>query len=101
SRPMRRALALLSTAAAVAIASTWLLIIALPAIAKTSTVTRFHNCTQLNRTYPHGVGRAGAHDHVSSSHDTPVTNFKVSTKIYSGQWKALDRDHDGIGCEEN
>lgn len=56
----------------------------------------FKNCTQLNKTYPHGVGRPGAHDKTSG---TPVRNFKVSKPIYQANTKS-DRDKDGIACEK-
>jgi hypothetical protein len=58
------------------------------------------NCTSVNHKYPHGVGRAGAHDKTSG---TPVTNFRHSTKLYKTAMrhnKGLDRDKDGIACEK-
>jgi hypothetical protein len=58
----------------------------------------FANCTALNKTYHHGVGRSGAHDHVKSG--KPVTNFKVSTTIYNAN-KKMDRDRDGVACEKH
>jgi hypothetical protein len=39
----------------------------------------FQNCTQLNKRYPHGVGKLHAHDHTTGT--PPVTNFKHSTKL--------------------
>ena len=39
----------------------------------------YKNCTNLNKKYPHGLGKVGARDHTSG---TPVTNFKRSTKLY-------------------
>jgi Spy/CpxP family protein refolding chaperone len=39
----------------------------------------YQNCTNLNKKYPHGLGKVGARDHTSG---TPVTNFKRSTKLY-------------------
>ena len=59
----------------------------------------YKNCTNLNKKYPHGVGRANAKD---KSPD-PVTNFKRSTKIYNTAMshnKRLDRDRDGVACEK-
>src|SRR3954471_9360552 len=56
----------------------------------------FASCTDLHVTWPHGVGRASAHDHVSSG--KPVTNFHHSTKIYAAN-TSLDRDGDHIACE--
>jgi Excalibur calcium-binding domain len=43
----------------------------------------------------------GAHDKTSGE---PVTNFKRSTKLYrlaTGYNAGLDRDHDGIACEQH
>ena len=39
----------------------------------------YKNCTNLNKRYPHGLGRLGAHDSTSGD---PVTNFKRSTRLY-------------------
>jgi hypothetical protein len=60
----------------------------------------FKNCTNLNKKYPHGVGRANARDKTSGE---PVTNFKRSTPLYRRAMsynKRLDRDKDGIACEK-
>ena len=40
----------------------------------------YKNCTNLNKKYPHGVGKFVARDHTSGRR--PVTNFKRSTKLY-------------------
>ena len=66
----------------------------------------YKNCTELNKVYPHGVGRAGARDKTSGK---PVTNFRVNNTVYSyndgigprhrGEYD-LDRDNDGIACEK-
>src|SRR4051794_36397543 len=61
---------------------------------------RWRNCTAYNHVYPHGVGRTHAHDHTSA---TPVTNFRHSTRLYRiamNHNKGLDRDKDGIACEQ-
>ena len=58
----------------------------------------FRNCTALHRVYPHGVGRAGAHDRVRGR-TAPVTTFKRSTRLYKAN-KGMDRDHDGVACEQ-
>ena len=58
------------------------------------------NCTSVNKRYPHGVGKVDAHDKTTG---VPVTNFKHSNKLYALAMKynrGLDRDHDGIACEE-
>lgn len=59
-------------------------------------LTAFANCTAMHSLYAHGVGRAGAKDHVTSGQ--PVTTFFVSTALYNVNTK-LDRDNDGIACE--
>src|SRR3954449_12240438 len=61
---------------------------------------KWKNCTAVNKRYPHGVGRNHAHDHTSG---VPVTNFRHSTRLYklAMQYnKGLDRDRDGIACEQ-
>lgn len=60
----------------------------------------YTNCTALQKTYPHGLGKAHAKDKTSG---TPVTNFKHSTKKYKKAKRHnsdLDRDKDGIACEK-
>ena len=60
----------------------------------------YKNCTNLNKRFPHGLGRSGARDRTS---DTPVTKFKRSTKLYNVAMsfnRGLDRDKDGIACEK-
>jgi hypothetical protein len=60
----------------------------------------FKNCTNLNRKYPHGVGKIGARDRTSGD---PVTNFKRSNRVYRlamSYNRGLDRDKDGIACEK-
>ena len=69
------------------------------ASASTSVAPPWKNCTQVNKMYPHGVGKLTAHDKTSGS---PVRNFKRSTRLYLiaiGHNRGLDRDHDGIACE--
>jgi Excalibur calcium-binding domain len=61
----------------------------------------YKNCTNLNKKYPHGVGKLLAKDKTSGE---PVTNFKRSTRLYLiavGWNKGLDRDKDGIACEKH
>jgi hypothetical protein len=60
----------------------------------------YKNCTNLNKRYPHGVGRANARDKTSG---TPVTRFRRSNRIYRAATSyngGLDRDKDGIACEK-
>jgi hypothetical protein len=75
--------------------------------AATAKVTAYKNCTALNRDYPHGVGRSGAHDKTSTG--KPVADFKVSASLYAANdgkaprkagERDLDRDNDGIACEK-
>jgi len=56
----------------------------------------YKNCTQLQKAYPHGVGKPGAKDKTSG---TPVKNFTVDKKVYQLNTKS-DRDKDGIACEK-
>jgi hypothetical protein len=56
----------------------------------------------VNRLYPHGVGHVGARDHIAAG-AMPVANFKRSNRLYSLAMhynRGLDRDHDGIACEQ-
>ena len=58
------------------------------------------NCTNLNKKWPHGVGRRNAVDKTSG---VRVTTFHRNNDAY---WAAerhngsLDRDNDGIACEK-
>jgi hypothetical protein len=81
-------LALLAASSGVSIAAT------------TRAPALYKNCTNLNKRYPHGLGKLGARDHTSG---TPVTNFKRSTTLYKlamSYNRGLDRDKDGIACEK-
>lgn len=78
-------------------------------VAATSAVGKpksYKTCKAMNRDYPHGVGRNKARDKTSSER---VTNFKRSNRLYAandGKGGAppfeydLDRDNDGIACEQ-
>ena len=60
----------------------------------------YKNCTNLDKKYPHGLGKVGARDRTSA---TPVTNFKRSTRLYNlamSYNRGLDRDKDGVVCEK-
>jgi hypothetical protein len=59
------------------------------------------SCPQLNKRYPHGVGRVGAHD---KTRGKPVTTFKRNTSLYRlavRHNRKLDGDRDGIACEKH
>jgi Excalibur calcium-binding domain len=61
---------------------------------------RWKNCTQVNKRYPHGVGRVFARDRTSG---VPVTSFRRSNLLYRTAMRynrGLDRDKDGIACEK-
>lgn len=61
------------------------------------TARRYENCTALRADYPHGVGRPGAVDSVTSGE--PVTNFTVDASVYAAN-TGSDRDKDGVACEQ-
>jgi Excalibur calcium-binding domain len=70
------------------------------AVAARAVSAPWKNCTQVNKRYPHGVGKVRARDKTSG---TPVTNFKHSNVLYLTAMrnnKGLDRDKDGIACEK-
>ena len=59
----------------------------------------YKNCTNLNKRYPHGIGKAHARDHTAGK---PVTNFVRSDRLYRiamSYNRGLDRDKDGVACE--
>jgi Excalibur calcium-binding domain len=85
--------AVLAVAAVIAGSAT-----ALPAV--TAMPVLYKNCTNLNKKYPHGLGKVGARDRTSG---TPVTNFARSTRLYNVAMsynRSLDRDKDRIACEK-
>ena len=68
--------------------------------AEAASAKKYQNCTQLNKKYPHGVGKVGAKDQSSGR---KVTNFKKSNSVYKTAMshnRGLDRDGDGIACEK-
>jgi hypothetical protein len=70
-------------------------------IASTRAPALYKNCTNFNKRYPHGVGKVGARDRTTG--DDPETNFRRSNRIYrvAMSWnKGLDRDKDGVACEQ-
>ncbi|MFT4125327.1 MAG: excalibur calcium-binding domain-containing protein [Gordonia sp. (in: high G+C Gram-positive bacteria)] len=58
---------------------------------------KFRSCAALNRVYPHGVARVGAHDAVGR-HQRAVRNFRVNNRVYALN-RGLDTDRDGVACE--
>ena len=64
-----------------------------------SAAPSYRNCTELQKSYSHGIGRADAKDKTSGR---PVTNFRRDTPGYNKAMRSnsgLDRDKDGIACE--
>jgi hypothetical protein len=96
---VKRSAALVSAAAIVLIAAPVSVAIDGPAV--TTVIPRLYkNCTNLNKKYPHGVGRLKARDRTSG---TPVTTFRRSTRLFNiamSHNRGLDRDRDGIACEK-
>jgi hypothetical protein len=69
--------------------------------AKATIPPPWKKCALVNAKYPHGVGKVGARDHTTGS---PVNNFKRSNALYAKAMsfnKSLDRDKDGIACENS
>ena len=94
---MRTRTVLGSVISGVLLTGTFVVAPALAANAAPKPVT-YKNCAALNRVYPHGVGRSGARDKVSSR-SKPVTTFTRNTKVYNLNKKS-DRDKDGVACEK-
>ncbi|RIJ77272.1 calcium-binding protein [Nakamurella silvestris] len=59
----------------------------------------FATCKEMNKVYPHGVGKVGAKDKSKSKNPRPVTNFKRDNALYKANVKR-DADKDGIACEK-
>jgi hypothetical protein len=68
------------------------------ATADRTAVHNFQNCTDMHRVYKGGVARRGAHDHRASGGQARYAPF-VSTKLYNAN-SGMDRDHDGVACEQ-
>ena len=89
------------TASAIAVAALTLTSLVGTAVSADAAVpARYKNCTNVQKTFKHGVGRSTARDHTSGK---PVTTFTNDTKEYTKAVKAnrgLDRDKDGIACEK-
>jgi hypothetical protein len=89
------------TASALAVAALSLTTLVGTALSADAAVpARYKNCTALQQTFKHGVGRSTARDHTSGK---PVTTFTHNTAAYNKAVRAnrgLDRDRDGIACEK-
>ena len=88
---------------AAVIVAAMVLLTAVPALASAEAGAApplFKNCTNLNKKYPHGIGKFGARDKTTGD---PVNNFKRSNRLYRlamSYNRGLDRDKDGIACEQ-
>lgn len=85
-----------------ALALAVLALLAVAPAASAATPAVYQNCTNLHRTYPHGLGQTTAKDHVTSGR--PVTNFTKSNARFAQAMKynkGLDRDRDHIACEKH
>lgn len=93
---MQRAAILLGVATALVLAAP-----ASPAVQGNARIPALYkNCTNLNKRYPHGVGKLHARDKTSGK---PVTTFRRSNTLYRRAMsynRGLDRDKDGIACEK-
>jgi hypothetical protein len=58
----------------------------------------FVNCTDMHRVYKGGVAKRGAHDQRSDGGHARYAPH-MSTKLYRAN-KQMDRDHDGVACEQ-
>jgi hypothetical protein len=89
------------TASTLAVAALTLISLLGTAVSADAAVpSRYKNCTNLHRTFPHGVGKSKAKDKTSGRR---VTSFKHSTTEYNKAVRAnrrLDADKDGIACEK-
>lgn len=65
------------------------------------TAKTYKNCTELQKVYPHGVGKKGARDLISGRYvaGKSVTTFKKDNALYNANSKS-DRDKDGVACEK-
>jgi hypothetical protein len=70
-------------------------LIAAPAVQAT---TKFTNCTNLLKVYPHGISKskAAADRAVRNGQHRPA----VKPTVYADSYKTLDRDDDGSMCEQ-
>ncbi len=73
-------------------------VMAQAATAAPTGTSKFKNCTALRKVYPHGVGKPNARDRTSSG--PPVTSFRRSKALYLAN-RGLDRDGDGVACEQH
>jgi hypothetical protein len=58
-------------------------------------VTKFKNCTELNKVYPGGVAKPGAVNKGGAIKKEPF----IDAALYKANIKS-DRDKDGIACEK-
>ena len=73
---------------------------AAPLVPASAATTRYENCTEYRKAYPHGVGLRTATDRTSGR---PVTTFRKDDAEFRRAMAAnsdLDRDQDRIACEK-
>jgi len=64
--------------------------------------TNYANCDALNVDYPHGVAKNGITADTVSGKPKPLgSQTFFSTNLYNGLKSGLDRDKDGIACEQH
>ena len=60
----------------------------------------YKNCTNLNKRYPHGLGKLGARDKTSDAGDELQAQHEALPASRCRYNRGLDRDKDGIACEK-
>jgi hypothetical protein len=64
----------------------WLVALGLTSPAHALNPPQWKNCTAVNKRYPHGVGKVGAHDKTSG---VPVTNFSAARSCIGSRWASM------------
>lgn len=59
-------------------------------------VTKFKNCTAVNKVYRHGIAKSAAAARTASG---LTGSPKISLALYTAN-KGSDRDKDGVACEK-
>lgn len=60
---------------------------------------KYKSCAVMWKDYPHGVARAKNVKDKVRGRTKPVTTFTVNATTYRLNYRALDKDRDGITCE--
>jgi hypothetical protein len=64
---------------------------------ETAHFAAFKNCTDLTKTYPHGVMKKHYTRTYWYNHGATAPAYRP--RIYAAVASSMDRDHDGIACE--